>query len=102
MAGEVQTAQKPQSTTAGRIKFAAVVLTILGMGLFVYLIYAIGFWEIVGGIERFGWLGFAIILGMYFLRILVRAFAWSLSVHPPYRLSVRDTVPAVIIGEAMS
>jgi len=102
MAGEVQTAQKLRSRTAGRLKFAAVVLTILGMALFVYLIYAIGFWEIVGGIERFGWVGFLIILGMYFLRILVRAVAWTLSVHPPYELSLRDTIPAVIIGEAMS
>jgi hypothetical protein len=102
MAGEVQQAEKPQSGTAGRLKFAVVVLTILGMGLFVYLIYAIGFWEIVGGIERFGWLGFAIILGMYFLRIAVRAIAWTLSVHPPYRLTLRDTIPAVVIGEAMS
>jgi hypothetical protein len=100
--GEVQVDPKPQSRTAGRVKFAAVVMTILGMALFVYLIYAIGFWEIVGGIERFGWLGFAIILGVYFLRILVRALAWTLSVHPPYTLSLRDTIPAVIIGEAMS
>ena len=102
MNSEVQTAENPQSRTAGRLKFAVVVLTILGMALFVYLIYAIGFWEIVRGIALFGWIGFAIILGMYFLRIMVRAIAWSLSVHPPYQLSIRDTIPAVIIGEAMS
>lgn len=102
MVGEVQTAEKPQSRTAGRLKFAAVVLTILGMALFVYLVYAIGFWEIVHGIELFGWVGFAIILAMYLLRIVVRAAAWTLSVHPPYYLSLRDTIPAVIIGEAMS
>src|SRR4051794_9493296 len=72
------------------------------MLLFAYMIYAIGFWEIVGGVERFGWVGFAIILALYFVRIVVRAYAWNLSVHPPYELSIRDTVPAVIIGEAMS
>lgn len=93
---------KPQSRNLGRLKFAAVALTILGMLLFAYMIYAIGFWEIVGGVQRFGWLGFAIILGLYLARIVVRALAWNLSVHPPYSLSVRDTVPAVIIGEAMS
>ncbi|MFL6375207.1 MAG: lysylphosphatidylglycerol synthase transmembrane domain-containing protein [Pyrinomonadaceae bacterium] len=98
----MQQAPKTQSTNVGRLKFAAVVLTILGMALFVYMIYAIGFWQIVHGIERFGWLGFGIILGMYFLRIVVRAAAWSLSVHPPYKLSLRDTIPAVVIGEAMS
>lgn len=98
----MQQTTKTRSTNVGRLKLAAVVLTILGMALFVYLIYAIGFWEIVRGIELFGWVGFAIILGMYFLRIVVRAVAWTLSVHPPYQLSLRDTIPAVIIGEAMS
>jgi hypothetical protein len=102
MQGEVQQTQKRESKNVGRIKFAAVVLTVLGMALFAYLIYAIGFWEIVGGIQKFGVLGFAIILTMYFGRIVVRSIAWSLSVHPPYQLSLRDTVPAVIIGEAMS
>lgn len=102
MPSEVQLAQKTQSKTTGRLKLAAVVLTILGMGLFIYLIYAIGFWEIVGGIERFGWIGFAIILALYFLRIVIRAIAWTLSVHPPYELKLRDTIPAVVIGEAMS
>lgn len=102
MGNEVQQAPKRGSKNVGRVKFAAVALTILGMALFVYLIYAVGFWEIVGGIEKFGLVGFAIILAMYFGRIVVRAVAWSLSVHPPYHLSLRDTVPAVVIGEAMS
>jgi hypothetical protein len=31
-----------------------------------------------------------------------RAAAWSLSVYAPYDLSLRDTIPAVIIGEALS
>lgn len=102
MGEEVQESQKPKSRHVGRLKLAVVVLTILGMALFAYLIYAIGFWEIVHGIELFGWLGFAIILALYFIRLLARAIAWKLSVHPPYELRLRDTLPAVIIGEAMS
>jgi hypothetical protein len=78
------------------------VLTILGVVLFGYLIYAVGIDEILGGIARFGWAGFAVILALYFVRIVVRAYAWKLSVHPPYDLQLRDTVPAVIIGEALS
>jgi len=97
-----QQTQTARSRNLGRLKFAAVLLTILGMALFAWMIYAIGFWEIVGGIQRFGWVGFLIILAIYFVRIVVRAAAWKLSVHPPYELSIRDTVPAVIIGEAMS
>lgn len=99
---KVQQPQTTRSRNLGRLKFAAVVLTVLGMLLFAYMIYAIGFWEIVGGVQRFGWIGFGIILALYFVRIVVRAYAWNLSVHPPYELSIRDTVPAVIIGEAMS
>src|SRR5437588_488002 len=100
--GEVEQTAAARSRRAGRVKFAIVVLTILGMLLFAYLIYAVGFWDIVSGIERFGWVGFGVILALYFGRIVVRAVAWTLSVHPPYELSLRDTIPAVIIGEAMS
>jgi hypothetical protein len=32
----------------------------------------------------------------------MRALAWKLSVYEPYKLGLRDTIPAVIIGEAMS
>lgn len=51
---------------------------------------------------RFGVAGFAVILAIYFGRICTRAFAWKLSVHEPYSLSIKDTIPAVVIGEAMS
>jgi hypothetical protein len=43
-----------------------------------------------------------VILLLHLVRIYVRAFAWKLSVHEPYSLSIRDTMPAVVIGEAMS
>lgn len=85
-----------------RLTLIAVVLTLLGIALFGYFIYAVGFWEIWQGIVRFGIGGFALILTLYFGRICVRATAWKLAVHEPYHLRLRDTIPAVIIGEAMS
>ena len=85
-----------------RLKIAGGVLTILGIGLFAFLVYSMGIGELAEGIERFGWVGFAVILFLFFLRIVVRAAAWSLSVYEPYRLKLRDTIPAVIIGEATS
>jgi len=85
-----------------RFKIAGAVLTLCGIALFVYLVYSIGLTEIVAGVERFGFLGFAVILAIYFGRIYVRAYAWKLSVHEPYHLEMKDTIPAVIIGEAMS
>lgn len=85
-----------------RLKVIAIVLTIAGLGLFGYFVYAVGFYEIYDGVTRFGTAGFAVILTLYFLRILARAYAWKLSVFEPYHLDLRDTVPAVIIGEALS
>ncbi len=76
--------------------------TLGGVFLFAYYLYSVGFDELIGGITRFGLAGFAVILAIYFLRMAVRAYAWSLSVYEPYYLKFRDTLPAVVIGEAMS
>lgn len=94
---------KPQETARfKRLKLAAVVLTLLGITLFGYFIYAVGFEEILAGVERFGVVGFAVILAIYFVRLALRSFAWKLSIHEPDVLRMRDTIPAVVIGEAMS
>jgi hypothetical protein len=85
-----------------RLTLIAAVLTLGGIALFSYFVYAVGFWDILNGISRFGLGGFAVILALYFGRLCVRAYAWKLSVHEPLSLKLRDTVPAVIIGEAMS
>jgi hypothetical protein len=85
-----------------RLTILGIVLTIGGVGLFSYFVYTVGIDEIVANIDRFGFAGFAVILGIYFLRICARAGAWKLSVYEPYTLGMKDTIPAVIIGEAMS
>lgn len=85
-----------------RLHVAGLLLTVLGIALFAYFVYAVGINELLAGIERFGWVGFAVIVGLFFFRICARALAWKLSVHEPYALSMRDTVPAVMIGEALS
>lgn len=85
-----------------RLKVAGLVLTLVGVGLFCYFVWSVGVNEIWSNIEKFGFVGFAAILFIYFLRILTRAMAWRLSVYDPYKLELRDTAPAVIIGEAMS
>ncbi len=85
-----------------RLKVAGILLTIGGIGLFAYFVYSVGVGELIDGIVRFGVVGFAVILAMYFMRMIVRAVAWSLSVYEPYKLSFRDTLAAVVIGEATS
>ena len=85
-----------------RLKILGLVFTLFGVGLFAYFIYTVGFYEILSGVGKIGFAGFAAILFIYFLRISVRGMAWKLSVYEPYKLDLRDTIPAVIIGEAMS
>ncbi len=94
--------QQTSSKKFSRLKLAAVILTLFGIALFGYFVYSVGFHEIYDGVVRFGLAGFAVILFIYFVRICARAYAWKLSVHEDYSLSVKDTIPAVVIGEAMS
>ncbi|MGB7209386.1 MAG: lysylphosphatidylglycerol synthase domain-containing protein [Pyrinomonadaceae bacterium] len=96
---------KPQKISTkhfNRLKVLGTVLTLGGVALFSYFVYSVGVTEILKNIEKFGVAGFAVILLIYFARIVTRASAWKLSVYEPYKLSLRDTIPAVIIGEAMS
>lgn len=85
-----------------RLKIVGLLLTLAGIGLFSYLIYSVGGRRILNDIRIFGFAGFVLILFIYFLRLFMRALAWKLSVYEPYKLGLRNTIPAVIIGEAMS
>jgi len=89
-------------TSVRRLKILGLVLTLGGIGLFSYFIYIEGISDIAADVARFGFAGFGAILAVYFLRIITRAWAWKLSVYEPYSLSLKDTVPAVIIGESLS
>lgn len=85
-----------------RLKAVVIISTALGLCLLGYFVYSIGFRELIGNIAHFGFVGFFVIVSIYFVRICLRSAAWKLSVHEPYKLRLRDTVPAVMIGEAMS
>lgn len=94
----------PNSNTKhlNRLKIVSVLFTLLGVGLFVYFVRSVGVSEIFAGVANIGFSGFLVIQLIYFLRIICRATAWRLSVSAPYSLDLRDTLPAVIIGEALS
>jgi hypothetical protein len=98
----VKTQNSGKTKNIKRLKILGAVLTVLGIALFAYFVYSVGVREIFAGIGRIGFGGFAFILLLYFLRISCRATAWRLSVSEPYRLKFSDTLPAVIIGEALS
>ena len=91
-----------KSKHLNRLKIAAVLFTIFGIALFVYFVATVGYVEILRGVRRIGFDGFAILSLIYLLRLTSRAAAWKLSVYAPYKLDLRDTLPAVVIGEAMS
>jgi hypothetical protein len=94
--------QQNPTTKIKRLKLLGILLTAGGIVVFSYFVYAVGFHEIYDGVARFGIDGFAVILLLYLVKVYVRAYAWKLSVHEPYSLGIRDTMPAVVIGEAMS
>ena len=94
-----------QQQTGGRtnrLRAVGLIATILGVILFGYLVYSVGLDEIAWKIAEFGFPAFVVTLILYFARICARATAWMLSVPTPYRLKYQDTIPAVLIGEAMS
>ncbi len=94
--------KKPKTKHIKRLKIAVAVLTLFGIALFSYLVYSVGLDNILQGIARIGIGGFLVLQLIYFLRIVFRSTAWRLSVYAPYKLDTKDTIPAVIIGEAMS
>jgi hypothetical protein len=102
--GPIRASNPPRISTkhAGRLKLLGAILTAGGIALFAYFIYSVGFHEILHNVEKFGFIGFAVLLAVYFLRMCTRAAAWKLSVYEPYFLKLRDTIAAVVIGEAMS
>lgn len=79
-----------------------IVLTVCGIALFSYFLYSVGVGELLDNITRFGLFGFGVILFIHACKIMLRSFAWMLSVYEPYTLRFRDAFIAVIIGESVS
>lgn len=98
----IKSGAKPGRVSSARLTLIGGALTVFGIALFSYFVYSVGVNEIIANVERFGIVGFVCILAIFFVRICLRAWAWALSVYHPYYLRLRDTIPAVIIGEAMS
>src|SRR5688572_3889937 len=84
------------------ITWLGFVMTAFGALLFSILVYSVGFDELAANIVDFGVVGFAILLAIYGVRLLARAAAWHLTVSDTDVLRIKDTFPAVIIGEAVS
>jgi hypothetical protein len=73
---------------------------LFGAALFAYTLRQTSLAPILAGMRSVGW-GFLAILGLSGIRILARAWAWSLCTEGPTPLRLRDTVPALVTGDAL-
>ncbi len=76
-------------------------LSILGgVAVLVALVWRVGVDQILEGFGRVGW-AFPLIVALGGLRFFVRAWAWSICIEPPHRLSLRHALTAVLAGDAL-
>lgn len=64
------------------------------------LVWKTGVVEIRDGFLKVGWV-FPVIVALGGLRFFVRAWAWTLCVDPPHRLSLPTALTAVLAGDAL-
>ena len=84
----------------GWLTTRGVVAFVIGLAIFIALLWRTGPADILDGILRVGWM-FPVIVALGGLRFLVRAIAWTLCLEPPHRLSIRDAFGAVLAGDAL-
>lgn len=77
-----------------------VVAALFGAALFAYTLRQTSLAPILAGMRSVGW-GFVAILGLSGIRVLARAWAWSLCTEGPTPLRLRDTAPAIVTGDAL-
>lgn len=82
----------------------AVVIAVAGVALVVWQIQSVGLDAVVSGFKAVGPAGFAAVLGISFLRYLVRSLAWTTLIVPPPGHSdvpLRSATAATIGGDAL-
>ena len=73
---------------------------LVGLGLFLYFVQRAGIGEVVGGIQRLGWV-FAIVVALGGVRFLLRAAAWMRCLDTPHGLTLGQLFQAVVVGDAL-
>jgi hypothetical protein len=84
----------------GGITPGGALAAVFGAALFAYTLRQTSLAAILSGMRSVGW-GFLVILGLSGVRVLARAYAWTLCTEGPTTLRVRDTVPALVTGDAL-
>jgi hypothetical protein len=80
---------------------AGAAVSVVALGLFVYMLHRAGLRQILLGVGGVGLGGFALILALSGARLALRTVAWDLCMDRPARLRFRDGFAAMLIGEAL-
>lgn len=84
-----------------RATVATLVLSAVGVALFVLMLQRAGVSAIAGQLANLGWTGFAAVLALSGLRFVLRAVAWMQCVEGAARLPFQDAFAATLMGEAL-
>jgi hypothetical protein len=83
-----------------RFSLTGIVTALAGLVLLVWVVWRVGAGEIAADVGQVGW-GIAGVVAIGGMRFLLRAVAWRLCLHNPRSLSLRDSLVAVVGGDAI-
>jgi hypothetical protein len=83
-----------------RVTPGSVAAALFGAALFALTLWRTSLDEVVAGMQGVGW-GFVAVILLSGLRLLVRAWAWTLCTPSEAGLRIRDTFPAFLTGDAL-
>ena len=86
--------------TTRRRLLVPIAAALIGIPLFTYTIYSVGWDNVVRGMNRVGW-GFIPILVLSGLRFVLRAAAWRLCIPPHARFSLGQAFAAYLSGDSV-
>ena len=91
---------QPGERERRRISPGSVAAALFGAALFALTLWRTRLDEVAAGMQGVGW-GFLVVILLSGLRLVVRAYAWTLCTPTDAGLRVRDTFPAFLTGDAL-
>lgn len=89
-----------QKSARGWFSIRGALSILAGFAVLAALVWRVGPDQILEGFARVGW-AFPVIVALGGLRFFARAWAWSICIEPPHRLSLRHALTAVLAGDAL-
>jgi hypothetical protein len=85
----------------GHVTMAGLAAAALALLLFAYMLHQAGLRELLQSVLRIGPGGFAAILALSGVRLVVRTMTWRLCLDDPAPLRFREAFPVMLMGEAL-